>query len=95
MRDEAGESRWDHDAFTWRNPNRNDSCIEGGQDGPAGWGLFCEKPQEIERGILQPGQWTDDTSMATHPKSYASYGEGGQFDRDAHSIRIPIHTWFT
>ena len=42
VRDEAGESRWDHDAFTWRNPNRN----------------------EIERGILQPGQWTDDTSMA-------------------------------
>ena len=70
-------------------------ALRGGQYGPAGWGLFCEKPQEIERGILQPGQWTDDTSMATHPKSYASYGEGGQFDRDAHSIRIPIHNWFT
>lgn len=42
VRDEPGESRWDHESFTWQNPNRN----------------------EIERGILQPGQWTDDTSMA-------------------------------
>ena len=33
MRDEAGESRWDHDAFTWRNPNRNDSCIDGASMG--------------------------------------------------------------
>jgi hypothetical protein len=25
VRDEPGESRWDHESFTWQNPNRNDS----------------------------------------------------------------------
>ncbi|CAK9110487.1 unnamed protein product [Durusdinium trenchii] len=66
--DEPSASCWDHDAFTWRNPNKN----------------------ELERGVLKPGQWTDDTSMALClADSLALHGR-----LDGSDLRLRFWCWF-